>query len=289
MPKRTAWKANRAASVALWTGLSFDDYLQAKLLEERPGIDGLVAASQTFFVFLEGDPVKAQARINRGELAWWTLPNARNAFWRPLSVFTHWRDQQIWPEQTPLMHLHSCGQWLQLPSESLLFLPPLWRWAIWLLVLLLLAGLYKLFLPLLHSDARARFWASEMPLALLLASLALPANRLLFWVGLGDLKVTRSDLSSLIVEKPAGFLSGYDWVFRAEWHPLQLQQEIELERVIITIQGQTRDRRPNRVQFRFKQALEVEQAHWLVWQHGRFERWQLPAVGQTRWYRSTLR
>ncbi len=119
--------------------------------------------------------------------------------------------------------------------------------------------------------------------------LALPANRLLFWVGLGDLKVTRSDLSSLIVEKPAGFLSGYDWGFRAEWHPLQLQQEIELDRVVITIQGQTRDRRPNRVQFRFKQALEAEQAHWLVWQHGRFERWQLPAVGQTRWYRSTLR
>lgn len=313
--------------------------------------------------------------------------------------FSAWGTSYVDPLREPLAYLYALisraplllgGQWFQLPSESLFFLQPIWRWTIWLLVILLFAGLGKLFWPLLRSDARARFWTSGMLLALFPASSALPANRLLFWAGLGGsallanwllqlsqrpspehklgqamlslhlylavvllpcyayspallgdlpslpkeleasqydlialngpsvwslsllpirdnraknnrnnslmlapglgaLKVTRSDPSTLIIEKPEGFLLGYDWVFRAEWHPLQLQQEIELDRVVITIQGQTRDQRPNRVQFHFKQALEAEQAHWLIWQHGRFETWQLPAVGETRWYRSSLR
>jgi hypothetical protein len=540
-----------------WTGLSFDDYQQRRLLQEHQGFVGLATASQSFFVFLDGDPVNAQARINRGELAWWTLPHARNAFWRPLSVFTHWLDYQIWPNQVPLMHVHSLlwyialvmvvrrlyqqiggsqlavalasllyaiddargfgvawlanrnaicstffgvcmliwaigwqtsqrprdliwalcfwvcallsgeasiaalgyllayqiwlndqpwsrrlrllapfmlvlifwkavyswlgfsawgtsyvdplrepiayiyalvsrvplllgGQWLQLPSESLLFLPPIWRWTIWLLVIALLVVLAKLVWPLLRADSQARFWATGMLFALLPASSALPANRLLFWVGLGAsallarwlvwfaqeagrqqklkrfalglhlyvaalllpmyalspiflgalpelpatvaaqqhdlialnapsvwslsglageasappsmrvnhlvlapgpgrIEVTRSDQYTFVVEKAEGFLLGYDWVFRAEWHPLQVQQQIELDRVVITIQEQTFDQRPKRVQFRFKQVLEAQQVAWLLWQKGRFETWQLPAIGETRWYQSSLR
>lgn len=96
---------------ALWAGWQFDDYGQRALLLGRPGLAGLGPAMMELFTFLDGDPARTLALIDRGELAWWTLPEARTAFWRPLSGLTHWLDYQLWPGSPALMHLHSLA-WL---------------------------------------------------------------------------------------------------------------------------------------------------------------------------------
>ncbi len=95
------------AAPALWTGWQFDDYGQRELLLARPGLAGIGPATLELFTFLDGDPARTLARADRGELAWWTLPAARTAFWRPLSGLTHWLDYQLWPGRPALMHLHS--------------------------------------------------------------------------------------------------------------------------------------------------------------------------------------
>jgi hypothetical protein len=96
---------------ALWTGWQFDDYGQRALLLAHPGLAGLRPATMELFTFLDGDPARTLALAERGEMAWWTLPEARTAFWRPLSGLTHWLDYQLWPTRPELMHLHSLA-WL---------------------------------------------------------------------------------------------------------------------------------------------------------------------------------
>jgi hypothetical protein len=96
---------------ALWTGWQFDDYLHRQLLLARPGLAGLAPATMGLFSFLTGDPAATMAHVERGDLAWWTLPEARQAFWRPLSGLSHWLDYQLWPGRPALMHLHSLA-WL---------------------------------------------------------------------------------------------------------------------------------------------------------------------------------
>lgn len=92
---------------ALATGLQFDDYVQRDLLLAHPGVAGLGPATGALFTFLDGNPANTLLRVERGELAWWTLPSAKIAFWRPLSSLTHWLDYQLWPRRPALMHLHS--------------------------------------------------------------------------------------------------------------------------------------------------------------------------------------
>ncbi len=337
---------------ALWTGWQFDDYVHRELLLRSPGLSGLAPATMELFSFLSGNPLQTMAQVERGDLAWWTLPEAKQAFWRPLSGLTHWLDYQFWPEQPLLMHLHSqlwlvalvssaallyrrlmglsgaaglaavayafddahgfaaawlanrnmlcatlfgllallahlrwrehghrgaallamiwlgcallageaavatlaymvayalwgeqgpwrrriasllpalslvalwyliyrtlgygahgtayiepftdplrfaqalfqraplllLGQWTPLPAELSPFLTPSELLLLWLGALACLAMLTYLFLPLLRHDRLARFWATGMLLSLIPASTALPANRLLFFVGLG--------------------------------------------------------------------------------------------------------
>ena len=92
---------------ALWTGWQFDDYVHRELLLRSPGLSGLGPATMELFRFLSGDPLQTMAQVERGDLAWWTIPEAKQAFWRPLSGLTHWLDYQLWPEQPLLMHLQS--------------------------------------------------------------------------------------------------------------------------------------------------------------------------------------
>jgi hypothetical protein len=88
---------------ALATGWQFDDLSQRELLKQA----SLPQAMAHMFVFLEGDPARSTQQMIEGQLAWWTLPNASNMFWRPLSAFTHWLDYRIWPEHAWLMHIHN--------------------------------------------------------------------------------------------------------------------------------------------------------------------------------------
>jgi hypothetical protein len=77
------------------------------------------------------------------------------------------------------------GQWTPLPAEVSPFLAPIAGALLWCGALALLAGLAWVLAPTLRADRQARFWATGMLLALLPVCAALPANRLLFFVGIG--------------------------------------------------------------------------------------------------------
>lgn len=111
LPAGLAALATLLTLPALWTGWQFDDYIHRAILRARPGAAGLGPATMELFSFLGGDSAATTAAVARGELAWWTLPEARQAFWRPLSGLTHWLDYQLWPDAPALMHLHSLA-WL---------------------------------------------------------------------------------------------------------------------------------------------------------------------------------
>jgi len=42
-----------------------------------------------------------------GVIPWWTDPECRISFWRPVTSFTMWLDYQLYPNSAPLHHLHS--------------------------------------------------------------------------------------------------------------------------------------------------------------------------------------
>lgn len=118
-----------------------------------------------------------------------------------------WGTSYIDPLAEPLRYLQSLlihapvlllGQWALPPAELFPF-APLWaRALLWLLGLLLIAVLCGvLYATKLWQDATARFWALGMALALLPISAALPANRLLFFVGLGAMGLLACLLDAL--------------------------------------------------------------------------------------------
>jgi len=59
----------------------------------------------------EGDPTLTRARMDLGYTPWWTLPELRIRFFRPLSAATHLVDATLWPGSPVAMHLHSLA-WL---------------------------------------------------------------------------------------------------------------------------------------------------------------------------------
>jgi hypothetical protein len=70
-----------------------------------PGLDsGLFGA----FRFAGGDPEQNRELIERGVLLpWWSEPELRIAFLRPLSALTHALDFAFWPRSPRLMYAHS--------------------------------------------------------------------------------------------------------------------------------------------------------------------------------------
>jgi len=89
-------------SPALGVGLQFDDLLHQQFLLSHPSP---VTTAMNLFLFLT--PEQTPALIEQGQLPWWTHPEAKLAFWRPLSALTHWLDYKLWPHSPPLMHAHS--------------------------------------------------------------------------------------------------------------------------------------------------------------------------------------
>lgn len=59
------------------------------------------------FRFLDGNPERTLTLMDYGGLPWWTVPEAKGSFWRPLTILTHWLDYRLWPETAWLMHAHS--------------------------------------------------------------------------------------------------------------------------------------------------------------------------------------
>ena len=82
----------------LWT----DEYIQVAKWKASVGGSFL----NDCFVFSSGDSAANLQRMERGG-AWWTAPDWKIAFWRPLSAATHAIDLSLWPGNVALMHLHT--------------------------------------------------------------------------------------------------------------------------------------------------------------------------------------
>jgi hypothetical protein len=96
-------------------------------------------------------------------------------------------------ERAPLLLL---GQWLLPPAEYTNFFALNAARLTWVAAVLLLALLAWVFRPVLRRSATARFWGAGMLLAVLPACAALPANRLLFLIGLGAMGLLAEFLAS---------------------------------------------------------------------------------------------
>ena len=64
------------------------------------------------YTFADGGP-RVQRWIERGLMPWWTHPELRIRFFRPLAGFTHWLDYRLWP-QSPLMMRIQNAFWMLL-------------------------------------------------------------------------------------------------------------------------------------------------------------------------------
>ena len=89
---------------SLVTGLVADDYIHAIILK---GLNFPGFAKSPFALFRFALPGENGPLIERGILPWWTDPELRFAFFRPLSAATHWVDYALFPASPMLMHLHS--------------------------------------------------------------------------------------------------------------------------------------------------------------------------------------
>ncbi len=126
-----------------WVG---DDHYQRAVLTSSSVLREYAASPMDMFMFFDGDPHRTGRMIDRGFIPWWTYEHIKAAFWRPLTVLTHWIDYQLWPEHPVAMHAHSIA-WLAAVVAAVAvlyrrFLTPPW-----------LAGLAALFYAL--DDAHA--------------------------------------------------------------------------------------------------------------------------------------
>jgi hypothetical protein len=91
---------------------ALDDYVLFLLARGDPRITGLAQGSFDLFTFTTGRPPDNLALIEHGVmLPWFTDPELRVAFFRPLSSLTHRLDLALWPGTPQLMYLHSLA-WL---------------------------------------------------------------------------------------------------------------------------------------------------------------------------------
>lgn len=86
---------------ALLSPLFIDEYVQA--IKWRA--EGIGSFLNDCFVF--ATPAGNRAEMEHGYGAWWTAPDFKVAFWRPLSAATHAIDLSLWPGNAALMHAHT--------------------------------------------------------------------------------------------------------------------------------------------------------------------------------------
>jgi len=93
---------------ALGAGLTLDDY--GMLLTVRGGsriYEYLSLSPLDLFRFFDGNPEDARQLMDIGLAPWWTYPQMKAAFWRPVTSLTHYIDFRFWGHLPWLMHLHS--------------------------------------------------------------------------------------------------------------------------------------------------------------------------------------
>ncbi len=107
---RFGWVAALVAVVvslpALGVGLQLDDHLHRFSVGLHAEGNGL-AGWWELYVAAEGDPELTRARMAKGFAPWWTVPQLRLRFFRPLTAATHYLEYAAWPDLPWLMHAQS--------------------------------------------------------------------------------------------------------------------------------------------------------------------------------------
>ena len=105
---RLPWLATLLALLlcapALTTGFQLDDLFQRVLLL---GLSEELGTASDMFGVLTGDVERNAAFRDMGALPWWSAPDIKFHFFRPVTTFTHRVDYWLWPDSPGLMHLHS--------------------------------------------------------------------------------------------------------------------------------------------------------------------------------------
>jgi len=88
---------------SLGVGFFGDDYLHLAIL------DGLPAPGTPFslFTFASGDPAEMRRFLELGPYPWWTLPEVKLSFWRPLSSALMVLDHTLFGRSPVPYHVHS--------------------------------------------------------------------------------------------------------------------------------------------------------------------------------------
>lgn len=94
-----------------FTGLFADDYMQQLVLE---GSSVVPTTKWKLFTFADGDPAKLMPLIVRGPYSWWTLPEIKFSFLRPLSCALAQFDAFAFGRAWFFHHLHSLAWYLGL-------------------------------------------------------------------------------------------------------------------------------------------------------------------------------
>jgi hypothetical protein len=95
------------AAPALTADFTADDHLHRLLVKGDPRVPGLESRPFDLFVFANGDPQTAAKMIDAGLFPWWTDPQLRLAFLRPISSATHALDHALWPDNATAQLAHN--------------------------------------------------------------------------------------------------------------------------------------------------------------------------------------
>ncbi len=104
---RVLWLSLLAAFVlalpSVWMGFMSDDYTHLLLLEGFPAL----GSRYDLFRFAGGDVEGLKRMMQEGPYPWWTLPELKLAFWRPLSSALAVLDHRLFGRTPEFWHLHS--------------------------------------------------------------------------------------------------------------------------------------------------------------------------------------
>jgi len=118
--RRWPWLAALVALLlglpSLYRGLFADDYFHRAALQGSRTFGEFVPGPLDMFSFFDGDPVRTLRLIDAGFIPWWVYPGVKAAFWRPLTVLTHWLDYHLWPGHLWLMHAQSVAWYAALAA-----------------------------------------------------------------------------------------------------------------------------------------------------------------------------
>ena len=91
-----------------WLGFMSDDFIHLLILEGFPA----PGTPWDLFRFAGGDPAETQRLMDEGPYPWWTLPELKIAFWRPLSSALETLDYRLFGRDALGYHLHSVAWYL---------------------------------------------------------------------------------------------------------------------------------------------------------------------------------